>query len=73
MRDCVLRKSNFLLTNHHRYGLQFNVGNNYTQLFLFILLAGDVATNPGPSRPVKCVSLRARSLKKLHKSDGKII
>jgi hypothetical protein len=51
-RDRVLRKSNLALNNYHRYGLQFNIKNNYSQPFLFILLAGDVATNPGPSKPV---------------------
>ena len=70
-RDRVLRKYNLQLNNYHRYGLQFNVNNNYSQFFLFILLAGDVATNPGPSKPVKCVSLNARSLKSLHNADGK--
>ena len=72
-RDRVLRKYNLPLNNYHRYGLQFNVNNNYSQFFLFILLAGDIATNPGPSKPVKCVSLNARSLKSLHNTDGKVI
>ena len=72
-RDRVLRKYNLPLNNYHRYGLQFNVNNNYSQFFLFILLAGDVATNPGPSKPVKCVSLNACSLKSLHNTDGKVI
>ena len=47
--------------------------NNYAQLFLFILLAGDVATNPGPSKPVKFASINARSLKSLYKFEGNII
>jgi hypothetical protein len=66
----VLRKYNLPLNNYHCYGLQFNIKNNYSQLFLFILLAGNVATNPGPSKPVKCVSLNARSLKGLHNTDN---
>lgn len=48
-------------------------------VFLFILLAGDVAKNPGPystskletnpgSKHVKCVTLNARSLKSLHRT-----
>ena len=45
--DRVFRKYNFPLKNYHRYGLQFN--NNHSQLFLLILLAGDVALNPGPT------------------------
>jgi hypothetical protein len=69
-RDRVLRKYNLPLNNYHRYGLHFNIKNNYSQLFLFILLAGDVATNPGPSKPVKCVSLNAHSLKSLHNTDN---
>jgi hypothetical protein len=72
-RDRVLRKYNLPFNNYHCYGLQFNVNNNYSQFFVFILLAGDVATNQGPSKPVKCVSLNARSLKCLHNTDGKVI
>ena len=48
-RDNVLRKHNFALKNNNRYGLQFHVANNMAHLTLRILLAGDVATNPGPS------------------------
>ncbi|CAB4004901.1 RNA-directed DNA polymerase from mobile element jockey [Paramuricea clavata] len=69
MHDHVLRKYNLPLNNYHRYGLQFNIKNYYSQL-LFILLVGDVATNPGPSKPVKCVSLNARSLKNSHNIDN---
>ena len=45
--DRVFRKYNFPLKNYHCYGLQFK--NNHSQLFLLILLAGDVALNPGPT------------------------
>ena len=32
----------------HRYGLNFKANRNLFHVFLLILLAGDVATNPGP-------------------------
>ena len=47
-RDNVLRKHNLMLKNSYRYGLQFHVPNNMAHLTLIILLAGDIATNPGP-------------------------
>jgi hypothetical protein len=48
-RDNVLRKYNLPLKSTHRYGIQFDIKNNKLHLFLCILLAGDIATNPGPS------------------------
>ena len=71
-RDRILGKCKTPYKNCHHYGLEFNIMNNYAQLFLFILLAGDVATNPGPSKPVKCASINARSLKSLHEFEGNI-
>ena len=47
-RDHFLRKNTFLTDLNQRYGLQFNVESNNIHLLLCILLAGDVATNPGP-------------------------
>ena len=47
-RDNVLRKHNLMLKNSYRYGLQFHVPNNMAHLTLIILLAKDIATNPGP-------------------------
>ena len=70
-RDRVLRKYNLPLNNYHRYGLQFNVNNNYSQFFLFILLAGDVATNPGPRSSIECLYLNSRSLKAFVEMDDK--
>ena len=52
-RDNVLRKHNFQLKNNHRYGLQFHFASNLAHLTLRILLASDVATNPGPSSTAK--------------------
>ncbi|CAB4043242.1 Hypothetical predicted protein, partial [Paramuricea clavata] len=67
--------------SNHRYGLQFNIANSNLHLLLCILLAGDIATNPGPacsstshSCPVqntalRCLSFHARSLKSVNKHE----
>ncbi len=47
--DNALRKYNLPLKSTHRYGIQFDIKTNKLHLFLCILLAGDIATNPGPS------------------------
>jgi hypothetical protein len=73
-RDNTLRKSTFPLMSNHRYGLQFNIANINLHLLLYILLAGDIATNPGPAcsstyncpvqnTALSCLSFNARSLK----------
>ena len=46
-RDIVLRKRR--LSSTYRYDLQFQVKNNNLHL-VYILLFGDVATNPGPRK-----------------------
>ena len=67
------------MKNYHRYGLQFN--NNHSQLFLLILLAGDVALNPGPTinsnhtsdlklNQLNALYLNARSLKAFVPADN---
>jgi hypothetical protein len=72
-RDNTLRKSTFPLVSNHRYGLQFNIANSNLHLLLYILLAGDIATNPGPAcsstyncpvenTALRCLSFNARSL-----------
>ena len=51
--------------SNHRYGLQFNIANSNLHLLLCILLAGDIATNPGPacnSTSLRCLSFNAQSL-----------
>ena len=48
-RDKVLQKYNFPLKYIHRYGLEFNIKNNKAHIFLCILLAGAIATNPDPT------------------------
>jgi hypothetical protein len=48
-RDNVLRKYDLPLKSTHRYGIQFDIKNNKLHLFICILLADDIATNPGPS------------------------
>lgn len=50
-RDNVLRKYNLPLKTAHRYRIQFLIQNNKLHLFLCILLAGDIAVNPGPVIP----------------------
>ncbi len=62
-RDNIQRKSTFPSQLHYRYGLTFNIKNNHIHLFLCILLAGDVATNPGPTYNTS----RLSSLKRIHK------
>ena len=46
-QDNSLRKSNFPCK--HRYGLKFDIQHKKWHLVLLILLAGDIATNPGPT------------------------
>ena len=65
-RDVVLRK--FYLSNFYRYGLDFQINCNNTTSLICILLCGDVATNPGPLKQLKCVTLNSRSLKSLHET-----
>ena len=48
-RDNVLRKYDIPLKSTHRYGIQCDIKNNKLHLFICILLAGNIATNPGPS------------------------
>ena len=45
-RDIMLRK--YAMPSKFRYGLRFELKYNNLHLLLFILLSGDVATNPGP-------------------------
>ncbi|CAB4011989.1 Hypothetical predicted protein [Paramuricea clavata] len=66
-RDNILRKSNYPCKHH--YGLELQVKHKNLHLLLCILLAGDVATNPGPTSDsqsrdgFKILYLNARSLK----------
>ena len=46
-RDNILRKSNFPCKQ--RYGLKFDIQHKKSHLVFLILLAGDIATNPGPT------------------------
>jgi hypothetical protein len=67
MQDNILRKSNY--PSKHRYGLERQVKHKNLHLLLCILLAGDVATNPGPTFDsqttdgFRILYLNARSLK----------
>ena len=45
-RDTVLRKSSSPC--RHRYGLEFKTKHKNLHLILFLMLAGDIASNPGP-------------------------
>ena len=39
----------FALPDKHRYGLEFQICRQCSHVVLLILLAGDIATNPGPT------------------------
>ena len=65
-RDVKQRKLNY--PAKHRYGLNFKANRDLFHVFLLILLAGDVTTNPGPCSSftqsgLKIIYLNARSLK----------
>ena len=79
-RDNTLRKSTFPLMPNHRYGLQPNIANSNLHLLLCILLAGDIATNPGPAQSrrtpdnncLEVLHLNARSVKSFVSTDNMI-
>ena len=69
------------MLSYHRYGIQFETKSINLHLLLCILLAGDIATNPGPKPaqsnskakgPLKCLLINARSLKSQHKQGNEI-
>ena len=71
-RDVKKRKLHY--PAKHRYGLNFKANRNLFYVFLLILLAGDVATNPGPCSSftqsgLKIIYLNARSLKEFFSVD----
>ena len=78
-RDNTLGKSTFPLMSNHRHGLQFNIANSNLHLLLCILLAGDIATNPGPAcnstgirfqnSQLKSLVLNARGLKRISREE----
>ena len=82
-RDIFLRKLSYPFKTNYRYGLEFDIKNNKAHVFLCILLAGDVATNPGPTRRnnhqpngsrsffARCLLINARSLISSHRLNGK--
>ena len=57
-RDAVLRKSSSPC--RHRYGLEFKTKHKNLHLILFLMLAGDIASNPGPesnqNNTLRCLS-----------------
>ena len=63
-RDFRQRKVNY--ARSHRYGLNLQTSRKLLHVILCILLAGDVATNPGPGFPVSknrtlnCLALNAK-------------
>ena len=72
--DNMLRKCTWPSKSNYRHGLQFSIKSNTLHLFLCILLAGDIATNPGPACKnenflIKWATINARSLKSFHKND----
>jgi hypothetical protein len=75
-RDIKLRKFNYPI--NYRYGLHFQIFRKTSHVVLLILLAGDVAINPGPSfhpptknlgQGLNALYLNARSLKAFVPSD----
>ena len=65
-QDIKSRKFN-LPNNRCRYGLCFQIAKVVKHTFMLILLAGDIATNPGPPQyftgyNIQCLYLNARSL-----------
>ena len=72
-RDLKQRKLNYPL--NYQYGIDLQIDRKPFHVVLLILLAGDVATNPGPlssapkNRTVNCLSLYARSLTSLHRTN----
>ena len=65
-RDKKSRKFN-LPGERYRYGLYFQIAKITNHTFMLILLAGDIATNPGPPQNstrynIQCLYLNARSL-----------
>jgi hypothetical protein len=78
-RDLNQRK--FYYPLNYRYGLNLQVNQKLSHVVLLILLAGDVATNPGPAyysastnsvsrKQVKCLVLNTRSIKSIHKDPA---
>jgi hypothetical protein len=67
--DYVLRK--WSSPCQHRYGLEFKVKHKILHLVLCILLAGDIATNPGlvQNTALHCLSFNALSLKSVNKHE----
>ncbi len=65
--DRKLRKFN--LPKKYRYGLDFNVTRKCFHVVLLILLADDIATNPGPNSKIRCLVLNARSFKSIHRDE----
>ena len=72
-RDLKQRKLNYPL--NYQYGIDLKIDRKPFHVVLLILLAGDVTTNPGPlssaprNRTVNCLSLNARSLTSLHRTN----
>lgn len=60
------RKVNY--PRNYRYGLDLKTNRKFLHVVLCILLAGDIATSPGPgfspsnNRTVRCLAISARSL-----------
>ena len=85
-RDVKLRKLISPSNLRFRYGLWFQVNHCNSHALICLLLAGDISVNPGPTctstqyQPQKqfledyaatCLVINARSLKSLHKLNGK--
>ena len=49
--DVVFRKYNLPCNNQHRYGLHLQITRKISHASILLLLAGDIATYPGPCSP----------------------
>ena len=77
-RDVKHRKHNY--PPNYRYGLNLQINHKLLHVLLPVLLAGDVATNPGPHltttyQPcsnsfLNCITINARSLKSSYSVNG---
>ena len=86
-RDVVFRKYNLPCNNQYRYGLHLQINRKISHASILLLLAGDIATNPGPCSPgrlsrtnqpcvissLNCLAINARSLKSSHLVNGQQI
>ena len=72
-----MKKINLQCNIHYCYGLHLQINRTISHASILLLIAGDIATNPGPYKHsnhekqiVKCLALNAQSLMSLHKRNN---